>query len=185
MKKSKMKELVKNAAENINIINAYFQFDPAYYNLIPLTSNDKLFLVLYEDDFAFDGYRIYRFKDLVKVKIKNDMCDKILKEEGLTSNVVVPSIDISSWKSAFESLKSMDRNIIVEKQTADGKDLEFVIGRIDQIHKKFAYVWHFDADGIWGDSPTKVPYSEIIDIRLGCRYVDIFSKYVGEPPLNK
>ena len=181
-----MKEFVKTATENTKVINAYFRFDPGFYqNLIPLTSKDKLFLSANENDFILNGYIIYRFKDLTKVKIKNDMCDKILKEEGLTSNVEVPSIDISSWKSVFESLKNMDRNIIVEKQTVDGKDSEFVIGRIDEIHKNFAYVWHFDADGVWDDSPTKVPYSEITDVKFGSRYVETFSKYVGEPPLNK
>lgn len=59
------------------------------------------------------------------MKIKSDMCDKILKEEGLTSNIEVPSVDISSWKSAFESLKTLDKNIIIEKQTIDGKNSEF------------------------------------------------------------
>jgi hypothetical protein len=185
MKKSEIKELVKEAAENIKIINAYFRYDLAYYNLIPLSLNDKLFFVVNEDDFIFDGFSIYRFKDLKKVKIKNDMCDIILKKEGLTSNIVVPNIDISSWKSVFESLKKMKRNIIVEKQTIDGKDSEFVIGRIEKIYKNFAYVWNFDSDGIWDDSPIKVPYSEITNIIFGSRYVDTFSKYISEPPFNE
>jgi hypothetical protein len=185
MKKSEIKELVKSAAENVEIINAYFRFDTAYYNLIPLISTDKLFLAINEDDFIFDGYSIYRFKDLTKVKIKNDMCDKILKDEGLTSNIVIPSIDISSWKSIFESLIGLSINIIVERRTLDDEDSEFVIGRIDSVYKNFAYVWHFDADGVWGDSPIRVPYSEITNIKFRSRYVDIFSKYVGEPLLNK
>lgn len=44
MNKGQMKELIKRAAENTNVINAYFRFDANYYNLIPLTLNDKLFL---------------------------------------------------------------------------------------------------------------------------------------------
>lgn len=184
MKKSQIRELVKSAAENINVINAYFRFDTVYYNLIPLTINDKLFLVINEDDFIFDGYSVFRFKDLTKAKIKNDMCDKILKSEGLTTNVAVPNIDISDWKSVFESLKKMKRNIIVEKQTIDRNDSEFVIGRIEKIYKNFAYVWHFDADGIWDDSPIRVPYTQITNITFGSRYVDTFSKYLDEPPFN-
>lgn len=182
MKKSDIKKLVKSAEENIRIINAYFRYDPNYYNLIPLKSNDKLFLVINEDDFIFDGYSIYRFKDLTKLKIKNNMCDKILKEEGLTSTITVPSIDIESWKSVFESLKYLNRNIIVEKQSLDDEESEFVIGRIEKIYKSFAYVWHFDANGIWGDSPIRVPYSEITNIIFCSRYVETFSKYIGEPP---
>jgi hypothetical protein len=182
MKKSDIKKLVKSATENIKIINAYFRYDPNYYNLIPLISNDKLFLVINEDDFIFDGYSIFRFKDLTKVKIKNDMCDKILKEEGLTSTITVPSINIESWKSVFESLKNLNQNIIVEKQSLDDGDYEFVIGRIEKIYKSFAYVWHFDGNGIWGDSPIRVPYSEITNIIFGTRYVETYSKYISEPP---
>jgi len=185
MKKSEMKELIKSAAENINVINAYFRFDANYYNLIPLTLNDKFFLAINEDDFIFDGYSIFRFKDLTKVKIKNDMCDKILKNEGLTSNIIVPNIDISSWQSVFERLKNINKNVIVEKQTIDGKNSEFIIGRIENIYKNFAYVWNFDADGVWDDSPTRVPYSEITNIIFASRYIDTFSKYLDESPLYK
>lgn len=185
MKKSKIKEQVKSASESLKLINAYFRFDTGYYNLIPLTLNDKLFLAINEDDFIFDGYSIFRFKDLTKVKIKNDMCDKILKEEGLTSNIVIPNIDVCDWKSVFESMKEMNINIIVEKRAIDEDDSEFVIGRINKIHKHLAYVWHFDADGVWQDSPIRVPFAEVTNIKFGSRYVDIISKYVGEPPLNK
>ncbi|MGE5474882.1 MAG: hypothetical protein ACM3UU_11750 [Ignavibacteriales bacterium] len=185
MKKSDIKELVKNAAENTKIINAYFRYDVHYYNLIPLSLGEKLFLAINEDDFIFDGYSVFRFKDMTKVKVKNDLCDTILGKEGLTSTIVVPDINVSCWKSVFESLNKLNRNIIVEKQTLDGKNDEFVIGRIGRIHRDFAYVWNFDADGIWGDNPIRVPYSEITNIIFGSRYVDTFSKYIDEPPINK
>lgn len=60
-----------------------------------------------------------------------------------------------------------------------------MIGKIGKIHKSFAYVWNFDADGVWDESPVKVTYSEITDIIFGSRYVETFSKYVGEPTLYK
>lgn len=183
MKKSKILDLIKSASVNTNIINAYFSYDPAYYNLIPLTSNSKLFLAIKEDDFIFNGYSIYRFKDLDKVRVKNDMCDKILKDEGLTSNIIIPSIDINSWESVFESLMLMKKNIIIEKQASDDQGFEYVLGRVYTIHRKFAYVWKFDANGVWNERPTKVPYSKIRNITFGSRYVDTFSKYLGKPPL--
>lgn len=58
MTKSEMKEIIKTATENVQVVNAYFRFNENYYNLIPLTSNDKLFLSINEDDFIFDGYSI-------------------------------------------------------------------------------------------------------------------------------
>jgi len=57
---------------------------------------------------------------------------------------------------------------------------EFVIGRIENIYKKFAYVHHFDADGIWQEAPYRIPYSEITNITFKNRYVTVFSKYVSE-----
>ena len=186
MKKSDIKELIKIAAENFNVVNACFWFNENYYNLIPLTSSDKLFFSINEDDFIFDGYGIFRFKDMIKVEIKNDLCDIILKNEGLTSNIVIPNIDISNWKTVFESLRCINKNIIIENQI-DGidEDEELVVGRIEKIYKNFAYVWIVDADGIWDDSPIRVPYSGITNITFGSRYVDIFSKYLTEPPFIK
>jgi hypothetical protein len=184
MTKIEIKEIIKGAMEGIEVANVYFRFDQNYSNLIPLALNDKLFLAIEEDDFIFDGYSIYRFKDVTKIKIKKDMCDEILKKEGLTSNIIVPNVDISNWKTVFESLKSINKNIIVEKQSIEEENAEFVIGRIEKTYNNFAYVWNFDADGIWDDSPTKIPYSEITNITFGSRYIDIFSKYIIEPPLS-
>ena len=87
MTKLLIKELIKKASENFSVVNAFFRYMRNYFNLIPLTQNDQLFLAINEDDFIFDGYSIFRFKDLNKVKIKNDMCDEILKREGLTSKL--------------------------------------------------------------------------------------------------
>lgn len=185
MNKNTMKELLKSAAENIKLVNVYFRFDPNYYNLIPLVLEDKLFLAINEFDFLFDGYSICRFKDMTKVKIKNDMCDEIIKNEGLTSSIVTPNINIYSWKTVFESLKSLNRNILIKKQTFDCKDVELDIVRIERIHTNFAYVWILGDNGIWDDSPTKVFYSQIANITFASRCVDIPSKYLNEPPFIK
>lgn len=39
-------------------------------------------------------------------------------------------------------------------------------------------MWHFDADGIWGKSPIKIPYAEITNITFSSRYIEIFSKHL-------
>jgi hypothetical protein len=92
------------------------------------------------------------------------MCDQILKKEGWIKNLKTPDVDIASWKTVFESLKRINKNVIIEKETLEEKNDEFVIGRVEKIYKDFAYVWNFDADGIWGDSPIRVPYSEITSV---------------------
>lgn len=182
MTKTKIKEIIKSAIEGVNVVNAYFRFAAYYYNLIPLAYNERLFLAVNEDDFIFDGYSIFRFKDLKKVKVKTDMCDLILKNEGLTAKISIPEVDISSWQSIFESLQRMNKNIIVEKQRIDLKESEFYIGRIERVYKHFFYLRHFDADGVWDEQPTKINYSEITNVVFDSRYVNIFSKYLSEPP---
>ncbi len=126
-----------------------------------------------------DGYTVGRIKDIKKIKAKDDMCDKILQMEGITDKIEMPPVDISSWKSVFESLKLTGKNIIVEKESLDEKEWHYVIGRIEKIYNRFAYVRHFDSDGIWQEEPYRIPYSEITSITFSSRYVDIFSKYVS------
>ena len=164
MTKTEIKALVKDAEENAMICNIFFSYDHFYENLIPLESNDRLFLSANEDDFILDGYTIRRFKDVLKAKIKRDMCDQILKKEGWIKNLKTPDVDIASWKTVLESLKRINKNVIIEKETLEEKNDEFVIGRVEKIYKDFAYVWNFDADGIWGDNPIRVPYSEITSV---------------------
>ena len=135
-----------------------------------------------EDDFIFNGYSIYRFKDVTKVKIKNDKCDEMLRKEGLINTLAVPDVDITNWQSVFEGLLVIGQNIIIEKQTIDDEDSEFVIGNIEQIYKHFVYVQHFDADGVWQDEPYKIPYAEITNVIFANRYISVFSKHISDPP---
>jgi len=51
----KESEGINEAIENVKVVNAFFRFDKSYYfNIISLTSNDKLFLAINENDFIFD-----------------------------------------------------------------------------------------------------------------------------------
>ena len=109
------------------------------------------------------------------------MCDQIIEKERLFSAVKIPDVNVDTWKSAFEGLKALDRNVIVEKETADGTNDEFTIGRIQKICKDFVYVLHFDADGIWQDKPYKIKYSDITSVTFESRYVTVFSKYISKP----
>ena len=178
MTKAQMKELINECILHKKICNVYFRYDHNYWNLIPLKANDHLFLSVPEDDFILDGYTIRRFKDMNKVKAKDDRCDRILAMEGITDTIETPDININDWKTIFESLIQIEKNIIVEKESLDKDERQFVIGRIEKIYNHFAYVRHFDADGIWQEEPYRIPYSEITSITFLSRYVNVFSKYV-------
>lgn len=184
MTKTKIKEIVNSSINQRNLCRMFFRYDINYRYYYPLISNDKLFLGTEEDDFILDGFSIRRFVDLRKLQIKNDKCNEILRREGIVESIQTPSIDITSWETVFNSLKRLNKNIIVEKESLDEKEWELAIGRIDKVFKSFVYVYHFDADGIWQDEPVKIPYTGITTVSFGTRYVDIFSKYIDEPPLS-
>jgi hypothetical protein len=142
-----------------------------------------LFLGAAEDDFILDGYAVRRFRDITKAEIKNDICLDINIKEGVVDKIVVPDVDITSWETIFISLQKIGRNIIVEDESLDD-DSQFAIGRIEAVYKNFIYLRHFDGDGIWQDAPYKIPYKTITSVSFGTRYVDIFSKYLGNLPDN-
>lgn len=41
--------------------------------------------------------------------------------------------------------------------------------------KTGVYIWHFDANGVWDESPTRVMYSEITNVTFSNRYVEVFA----------
>lgn len=182
MKKSKIKAIINSSVGKRNICRVFFRYDLNYRYYFPLISTDKLFLGAEEDDFIIDGYSIRRFVDVTKVQIKKDKCLEILQSEGIINNIKTPNINLSNWGTAFASLQIMNKNIIIEKESLKDDECEFIIGRIDRIYKKFVYIYHFDADGIWQENPYKIPYAEITSVSFGTRYVEIFSKYLDELP---
>jgi hypothetical protein len=91
---------------------------------------------------------------------------------------------MTNWETIFRSLQIRNSNIIVEKETLETDKCEFVIGRIEKIYKNFAYIRHFDADGVWQNKPYKIPYTEITSITFNSRYLNFYSKYLGDLPNN-
>ena len=178
MTKKAMRQLLQEAAKQQQLINIYMKYDENYYNLIPIEISERLFWAIDEDDFIFDGFRISQIRDIKALRIKNDKCDEIVRREGLFNGLDIPAIKIDSWYTVFESLQSLERNIIVEYETPEGVDDTFTIGRVVRVCKSCIYMYHFDADGIWQPKPYRIPYTEITSVTFASRYVDIFSKYL-------
>lgn len=184
MKKSEIKAIVNRSIDQRNLCRMFFRYEVNYRYYFPLISNDKLFLGAEEDDFIIDGYSIRRYVDVTEVQIKDDKCVEILQIEGTINGIQMPNIDISNWETVFFSLRKINKNIIVEKENIKDDECEFIIGRIDRIYKKFVYVYHFDADGIWQEEPYRIPYTEITSVSFGTRYVERFSKYLKDLPIK-
>lgn len=178
MKKSEMKELVRAAINTKELCRMFFKYDLNYRYYFPFQASDRLFLCAEEDDFIIDGFSIRRFCDLTKVQIKDDKCIEIIRNEGILNNLFAPEVDLTDWHSVFLSLQRIGKNIIVEKESLDEDEWEYVIGHIEKVLKNKVLFKHFDADGVWQDAPLEIPFSQITSVTLGSRYVETFSKYV-------
>ena len=165
------------------VCNLYFRYQRGYFiNLIPLASSDTLFLCAQETDFLLDGFTVRRLKDVLRVKAVSNKCDDILRCEGILDGLTVPDIDLSGWQMVFESLRRLHNNVIVEKETPDGHDEIYVVGRIVELQPRHLLLRHFDADGVWQREPFRIAYSALTSVTFGSRYMEIFSRYIGEPP---
>ncbi|MHB1454658.1 MAG: hypothetical protein ACYCYM_12005 [Saccharofermentanales bacterium] len=178
MIKREMKKIIAESVNSHKLCRCYFIYKANYWYYFPLKATEKLFLSTEENDFILDGYSIRRFKDMTKVEIKNDLCDRILREEGIIDSIKVPEVDITNWETIFKSLMQLNKNVIVEKEDLDEDSEEFVIGRIEKITRQHVHIREFDADGIWQQDLCRIPYNEITSLTFGSRYVEMFSKYV-------
>lgn len=178
MKKTEIQGIIRSAIKSKDLCRMYFKYDGNYHYYFPLCLSDKLFLGAKEDDFLLDGFCIRRFCDLKKVEIKNDMSCDITKKETKINELPIPKIDVSDWQSVFSSLQKTGQNIIIEHESLDDANWEFYIGHIEKVLKTKVLFKHFDADGIWQEELYNIPYSQITSVSFGCRYVEVFSKYV-------
>ena len=184
MTKKMSKQLIEEAIQQPSIAHVYMKYNADYY-LVPLAASSKLFLAILEDDFAFDGYRISRFRDIKKIQIKQDKYNDIIRAEGLFDTLEIPEIGLDSWQKVFDGLEKIGRNIIVEYETPEGEDDTLTIGQIAEVYGSCVYIYHFDADGIWMDAPDRIPYNLVTSVTFDNRYVNVFSRHIPEQPLPR
>ncbi len=176
MQKSEKIALIQQAIRDISLCRCHFyhDHDEDYYYYYPIALNGTFFLGQTEDDFLLDGYTIRKLAHLRKVEIKDDLCNEINKRNGLTDQIQIPKVDLTSWQTVFESLKAMSTAIIVEAERSDN----FAIGKITKVWKTKVYFREFDADGIWNDNELVIPYSTITKVMWDTRYARGWETYL-------
>ena len=178
MKKSEMIELFKRSVNQKSLLRLLFKYDVYFTYWFPVGASNKLFLAAKEEDFIIDGFSIRKFSDIKKLEIKDDKYNEILKAENVLNGVCFPYIDLTDWHSAFLSLQTLKKNIIIEHESNEENECEFRIGRIDKVFKTKVLFSHFDADGIWQEKPIEIPFTKITSVTFDNRYATVFSKYV-------
>ena len=174
MKKQDKLDMIQSAIEKPQLCRCYFTYDDNYYYYYPNAVNDKFLMGQEEDDFLLDGYCIRKISQLKKVEIKSDVCNAINQQIGLHEQIKLPPVDISDWKSIFDSLMELDCFVIIENELSG----EFAIGIIEKTFKTKLYFKPFDADGIWDDVGLIIPYSQITTVKWATRYVEVWQKYL-------
>ena len=174
MKKQDKIDIIQTGINNTLICRCYFTYDSYYSYCYPIEVNSKFLLGQEEDDFLLDGYSIRKISQLSKVVVKDDKCNKINKKFGITNQVKNPNIDISNWKSIFESLKELNTYIIIEDEIND----EFAIGIIEKVFDNKLYFRSFDADGIWDEDVIEFKYSHITSVSWDTRYANYWKRYL-------
>lgn len=174
MKKQDKLDIINTSIRNAEICRCYFTYDPNYFYCYPVNVNDKFVLGQNEDDFLLDGYSVRKISHLRKVEIKDDCCNIINKNNGITNGIVKPDVDISSWKTVFDSLKKLNTVIIVE----DEINGQFAIGYINEVKKSSVFFKHFYANGVWSDELFNIQFSSITSVSWNTRYCINWENYL-------
>ena len=177
MKKSDKISLLHDSIGTYQLCRCYFNYDPNYWYFYILDNSDRLFLGVEEDDFMLDGYQIRKISDLNKIEIKNDLSAKINKGKNILANIPKFDVDISSWETVFESLKSLNIFIIIENEKL-GDDNFFYMGYIAEIKKTCVIFSSVDANGEWYDN-IEIPYSKVTSVTFNDRYSKTWQEYLS------
>lgn len=172
----KFARITRNVAENWDELSRGYIVD---------FSND--FVIIQEcDDFRLLGFNILPIKDFKQIRYNNNdkYYDKIMLLENEKKNIGIKTkVDLTDWKSTFQSLRKKKKNVVVECENP--KIDSFTIGPIKRISDKSVFIQYFNATGFLDEKPTKIEFKNISKIMFDDRYVDIFSKYTRERKKKK
>lgn len=172
---------LENAMEPRQMVKVTFHYSDIDRYFFPLAVGRDLFLCAEEDDFLLDGFTIRRIRDVEALEPRDGLYTEIMAGEGWLNRLAVPDVEITDWKSVFNSLQKLGRNIIVEEEHLEG-DSQFVIGWIQAVEPDHVLLLPFDADGIWEQEPWEIPYRDITSVSFDTRYINVFSKYLPPRP---
>ncbi len=179
MKKQEKLDIIGGAIRETEICRCWFTYDENFYYYYPNAVNDKFMVGQEENDFSLDGYCIRKISQLKKVEIKNDKCNQINQYIGLTKQIAMPAVDITSWKTIFDSLMLQNDFVIIEDEINE----QFAIGLIEKTFQNKLYFKPFDADGVWDEAGLEIPYSRITTVKWATRYCQVWQKYLQDQKL--
>lgn len=176
-----IRNILLEATDPRQLVKVTFHYSDMDRYFFPLKVGTDLFLAAEEFDFLLDGFTVRRVRDVEAAAMRDGIYSRIMAAEGWLDRITVPDLDISGWKSVFNSLQQLGRNIIVEEEHLN-KESHFAIGFIRAVEEDYILLQRFDADGIWDDAPIQIFFDAITSVTFDSRYINVFSKYLPPRP---
>ncbi|MAT71907.1 MAG: hypothetical protein CMJ58_20580 [Planctomycetaceae bacterium] len=135
-------------------------------------------------DFMPDGFSVFRIADVTEVRSGKyeRHWERMLKGEGLLSALAKPpSLDLTTMRSAIDSIESQYDGIIIECEDAEIESEDFYIGSVLSTNEEKVTIQHFDGLGNWDGEPSTLIMSDISLVQFDTPYINTFWKYLAEP----
>lgn len=174
-----MKDIIKDSIKNKKLIAIKAKYNHEALFFYSISSNEEFYFGVEEFDFELDGYQIRLHNDISDALIIDNYSASINEKEGLLDKIVNYKLDLSSFQTIFNSLKSFDRIISIENEY-DNEDYFFVIGKIVKVTDVSVWFKDFNVDGKWNEEINIIPYDIITTIRFNSKYINVWSKYITE-----
>lgn len=148
--------------------------------------SDELVLAKEIDDFVIRGFLIFPINHISKLRRNgNDIFyEKICKKEKLIEpNIKNHNIDLTNWKTVFESISKLEFNVIIRNEYSE--DDTFDIGPIVKVSNEKVDINYFDAKGNLDIEITKIPWDKITLVEFDDIYINLMSKYLKKSKPQK
>lgn len=180
MNKTEIRNIIDLCIEAYHQIHIDNKYEDYPLEGIPIKMTKQLFLIKYVYDFAFDGYKIFRMKDIKSVKrgAVEEYHDFIMHNEGFIKTDNAPTdIRLDSWKSFFEDAKVMDGIIDISTEEQVNIEKNFYVGRVIGVENNFLLFQEIDTCGKWMSGNSKISIFSIVEVSFESNYLKMLFKY--------
>ena len=146
-----------------------------------LDSSASLVLMHVFHDFMPDGYTVFRVEDVERFRsgpYERHWENMLRAEELLKGLDFADKLDLSSMRSAIESISERFEHLIIECEDDDEDVQDYYIGSLVSADFDCITFRHFDGYGYWEAEPSKIDINEITKVQFDTPYIRVFSKYL-------
>lgn len=176
-----MKEKLEKHMAKSDLVKLFVDVDGEddEYTGIPLRISRSLVAILDLAEFHFNGYRVFRLEDVVKIRRSRfeTTQQKILKSIGALSDLdAFQWLRIESWQSLLQCLKN--RRVCACISSGLIEVNVFAIGEVCGLSDKSVQLKSFDAHGQWCKPKHRIAYSDITEVLFGDEYSVTFNEFM-------